>query len=255
MKVLFTFDVEEWFHPFFGSEQSQPEIWNELESEFPIMIKDLISVINQLEGKCIVFVVGWLAQKYPKEILSLAETGAIIGSHGYFHTPANRQTEDEFDHDLSQSKFALESALGMKVNLYRAPGFSITRSNYHLLDNILSTGFIVDSSLVSNKGVRIPCGLTELPTVGLQILNLRLPISGGLFFRLLPITIFCFINRIFIGNGILNFYIHTWEITTGRQASMGKVKSLLQYGNIKSTRNKLLRFIEDSDIIDPRITM
>ena len=145
---------------------------------------------------------------------------------------------------------------------YRAPNFSITDWS---IDILYSLGFKYDSSLFPIAGhsrygklktISIPnSSVFELKKgfyqVMLSFLNLngiKIPWSGGLYFRLIPYEIFKRgISKIIKQKGIYVFYIHPWEFDP-EQPKINNIKlnyKLRHYSNLKTTEINFKKLLKD----------
>jgi polysaccharide deacetylase family protein (PEP-CTERM system associated) len=252
IKVLLTIDVEEYFHVFFGESSRYPEKWDSLTPEFPNMVESLRDVVRISNGKCVLFIVGWLAEKYPEFIKELSDKGAEIASHGYLHHPVYDMSEKEFSEDLAKSKKAIETAIKRSIRAYRAPGFSIGNKDYESLNLIREAGFTIDSSLLQSREsstIGVP-KLFEISQPAVDIFGRKIPTGGGAFFRLIPLRLFKLwhLKKRLRGEA-LNFYIHTWELYPSLKVRMPKMQSLIQYTNAKRVRKKLENFLGDCEFL------
>src|SRR5690606_15065174 len=112
------------------------------------------------------------------------------------------QTREEFAKETRDSKALLEDICGHRIDGYRASTYSITRQSLWALDVLCELGFRYDSSIfpirhdlygipdapVAPGVIRAPGGgsIVEFPMSTARIAGLKLPVSGGGYFRLLP---------------------------------------------------------------------
>ena len=250
--VLATVDVEEYFHVFFGEASYFPETWDEMDPEFHNMLPALYEIIAITEGKCVLFVVGWLAEKYPRLNSDRSKTGAEIGSHGYLHNPTNRMTLDEFSEDLVKSKRVIESATGKTVRAFRAPGFSIESNQLEHLSSVFEAGYTVDSSIIGDNkysSTLMKQG-KEITQPGLRVPLKHLPTGGGAIFRILPLFVFKSLHKQSKKTTRpLNFYIHSWELYPSKKVKMSLVSSFLQYHNSGKTLKKVRKFFSQCNFL------
>ena len=131
MKIL-TFDIEEWFHILDNdSTKTVKECLIKKQIHQYDRIFDFLAQSNQ---KATFFVVGWIAEKYPGVVKRIDEYGYEIGSHTHMHQLMYEQKRKEVQEDLQRSINIIESITGKKVNMFRAPGFSITENNKWVFD-------------------------------------------------------------------------------------------------------------------------
>jgi len=204
------------------------------------------------------FVLGWVAEQYPSLVREIASRGHELGSHSYWHRLVYRQTPDEFRTDLVRSKKVIEDAAGHEVVAYRAPSFSITGKSLWALEILVEEGFRIDSSIfpIYHDRYGIPDArrdlhafdtargeIWEFPAAVHRILGVNLPISGGGYFRLLPIRLttrwLADVNR--TQKRPFVFYIHPWELDPDQpRLEVGTRRSRFRhYLNLESTQRKL----------------
>jgi polysaccharide deacetylase family protein (PEP-CTERM system associated) len=220
------------------------------------------------------FVLGWVAKRLPHLVREIAVRGHEVASHGSSHQMCNRLSDTELRSELTGSKRLLEDITGAPVSGFRAPNFSV---DTRVLSVLQEAGYRYDSSYnsfslhgrygkISLNGNRtgIAHKLTdsffELPLSNLhlsfQILgnigilghfrHFTIPLSGGAYFRLMPLSIFTMgVRSILKKEGAYIFYMHPWEVDPGQprieQASLGS--RFKHYSNIATTASKLKKLI------------
>ncbi len=264
MLNAFTVDVEDYFQVSAFEKHIDRSRWE----EFPHHVVDntsrMLDLMAAEEVKGTFFILGWVANRYPKLVRRIAEAGHELASHSYWHRLVYELTPDEFRDDLRKSKQAIENAAGVQVNCYRAPSFSITQKSIWALDVLVEEGFISDSSIfpIVHDRYGIPGAKTgihevttksgsllEFPPSIRKIAGANLPISGGGYFRLFPYFFtansFARVNR--RQNAAFMFYIHPWEIDPGqmRMKFASASTRFRHYVNLKSTYGKLQRLLRD----------
>ena len=93
------------------------------------------------------FVLGWVAERYPGLVQSIAAQGHEVASHGYGHELITGQTPKTFREDVRRAKYILEDLTGSPVLGYRAPSFSITAESQWALSILVEEGYRYDSSM------------------------------------------------------------------------------------------------------------
>jgi polysaccharide deacetylase family protein (PEP-CTERM system associated) len=250
MKVLLTIDVEEYFHVFFGEASKFPTEWDSLPAEFPKMLESLHEMIKLSNGKCVLFIVGWLAERYPELIKELSDKGVEIASHGYLHHPVYDMSEELFSEDLAKSKRVIEKAINKNIRAYRAPGFSIGVEDYSSLSLVREAGFTIDSSLLKARKSSLASidELFEVTQPAINIFGKRIPSGGGAFFRIVPLKLFKLWHlKKRLRGEVLNFYIHSWELYPSLRVKMSRISGIIQYTNTKRVRKKLEIFLGDCE--------
>jgi polysaccharide deacetylase family protein (PEP-CTERM system associated) len=223
----FTVDVEDYFHVSGFSDRISPRDWDSIPCRVEANTERLLELLNEKKVCGTFFILGWVAERYPKLIQRIADEGHELGCHSYWHRLVYDMTPQEFSEDLSQARIAIEQAAGTEVCLYRAPSFSITKSSLWALDILAEQGFRVDSSIFpiqrdrygipeSTSAIHVRNGIqqsiVEYPPTAWQVGALRVPIGGG-YFRLAP----RWLTQMAIDgarrSGIpAMFYVHPWEI-------------------------------------------
>ena len=89
-------------------------------------IFDFLAQSNQ---KATFLLLAGSLKKYPGVVKRIDEYGYEIGSHTHMHQLMYEQKRKEVQEDLQRSINIIESITGKKVNMFRAPGFSITENN------------------------------------------------------------------------------------------------------------------------------
>ncbi|MBM2816490.1 MAG: polysaccharide deacetylase and domain protein [Ignavibacteria bacterium] len=253
MANAITIDLEDWFCPSNIRELAELDWDNfEIRVETPVLL--LLDLLEEYNYKATFFVLGFIAQKKPDLIREINTRGHEIASHGYAHRMITKQTQYEFEEDLKKSLDILEGITSVKVKGYRAPVFTITNSTLWALDILLKNGIEYDSSIypfnlhpdygIKNSQKRIyrhENGIIEVPLSVASILGLSIPCSGGAYFRFYPYHISEYLLRkAHSQNGHTLFYIHPWEIDSGRpKIEMGIINKIRMNYNVSNTLNKL----------------
>jgi polysaccharide deacetylase family protein (PEP-CTERM system associated) len=223
----FTVDVEDYFHVSGFANCVSSRDWDSFPCRVQGNTERLLNLMQEKKVRGTFFVLGWVADRYPRLIQRIADEGHELGCHSYWHRLVYDMTPEEFLADLNRAREAIEQAAGTKVSLYRAPSFSITKSSLWALDILVEGGFQVDSSIFPMKRSR--CGIPdstsaihrhrgirqtirEYPPTVWQAGPVRVPIGGG-YFRLAPkwVTQAAIDGARRAGVPAM-FYIHPWEI-------------------------------------------
>jgi polysaccharide deacetylase family protein (PEP-CTERM system associated) len=225
----FTVDVEEYFHPTAMARHYPMGGWDGLERRSPSVVARVLDLLDRHSVRGTFFVVGWLAEKEPAMVRSIAERGHEVASHGYEHELVGRLGPDGFRSSVQRSKAVLEQIVGVSVVGYRAPSFSIVPGLEWAFDVLLEEGYRYDASLFpvtqhptygypsaprDPHWIERPAGrLLELPSTTASLLGAIVPASGGAYFRLLPYGLVRSGLRQAESRGAAGmFYIHPWEL-------------------------------------------
>ena len=277
-KVL-TFDVEEWFN-LIGVASSDEALWESYESRIEQSVETLLHLCRRMNVKATFFILGWIADRYPAVVRSIADDGHHVGCHSYAHKPVWAQTKKEFEADLVLALTAIERAIGQRPTSYRAPGFSLTRHCAWAFEILYRNGIRVDASLFTGKHahggwedntingplrIHLPNGTTmkEYPFITTELVRgINLPVLGGGYFRMFP---FIFIKRAINQSNYAMTYFHPRDFDknqpilpdltftrklkgyVGIQRALKKVEKLLLQNEFKSI-NDLDKELEWDDL-------
>jgi polysaccharide deacetylase family protein (PEP-CTERM system associated) len=251
-----TVDVEDYFHVTAFEGQVSRHEWDQYPSRVVPNTQRILRLLERHQARGTFFVLGWVAHRFPGLVRDIAAAGHEIGCHSYWHRLIYRMTPDDFRQDLRQAQDAIENACGRRIQVYRAPSWSITRRSLWALEILADEGIRYDSSIFPIYHDRYgipeadlfphaievgPRRLMEFPPSVIRVLNLNLPVSGGGYFRLYPAswTAFC-VARV---NGVLHqpfmFYLHPWELDPGQPRLSAPFRVRWRhYLNLASTEKK-----------------
>jgi len=191
----FTVDVEDWY-------QSSVDFDAPITERVVRNTERILAILDRCNVKGTFFVQGRVAETFPHLLQQLVAEGHEIQSHGYSHRPVNKMDRKELQIELELARKTVEDACGVQVTAFRAPDFTIDRENIWALEILVETGFKVDSSIFPMRTHRY--GISGYPTVphwvqlpsGASIMeapvaiwssgNVRIPVAGGGYFRLIP---------------------------------------------------------------------
>lgn len=262
MKNAFSIDVEDYYHVSAFEKVIDRDSWDTWHSR---VVDNTRKMLDILSGKSVIatfFILGWVAEKFPGLVREISEHGHEIACHGYSHKLIYNQTFEEFRKETIQSKSLLEDIIQSNVIGYRAASFSITEKSMWALDILYEAGFKYDSSIfpIYHDRYGIPDinihphiiklsdnkKIAEFPISIFQSGKLKVPVSGGGYFRLFPY----FLSR--YGLQHINkdrpfiFYIHPWEIDTEQpRINASLISRFRHYNNINKCENRLNRLLED----------
>jgi polysaccharide deacetylase family protein (PEP-CTERM system associated) len=259
-----TVDVEDYYQVSAFSKQIDKQKWDEFPSRVNHNTRRILKIFDDKKINSTFFVLGWIAERYPELIKEISDCGHEIASHGYSHDLIYDQTPNVFRDEAKRSKDLLEDIINKTVLGYRAASYSITRESIWAIDILIELGFKYDSSIfpIIHDRYGIPGGETAphilrtnkgksiiefpLSTVGTK--KIRLPISGGGYFRLFPYWISKKgLNRINSHESIpFIFYMHPWEIDKDQPRIKSKmISEFRHYNNIKKFEDRLIKLLDD----------
>ncbi|NVN91787.1 MAG: DUF3473 domain-containing protein [Desulfuromonadales bacterium] len=262
-----TIDVEDYFQVNAFVRHVRREEWD----RYPLRVEDnthrILEMLDEFSIKATFFFLGWIAQRLPSLVKEVHARGHEIACHGYSHELIYSIGPQAFREDLRRSKQLLEDQCGEGVNGYRAPSYSITGKSLWALDILVEEGFSYDSSIFpvlhdtygipgaerfphviqTGAGPLVEFPLTTLP-IRLGWKKMRLPIAGGGYLRLFPISVIqrgiAAINQRELQPAVL--YFHPWEIDPGQPRIKSGIKSRFRhYLNLKKTEGKLRHILSE----------
>lgn len=263
MLNVISVDVEEYFHPsevepFVNSE------WDTLPSRVVRQTEQILDLFASHNVLATFFVVGWVAERQPQLMRTIAAAGHELGCHSYAHRLVYELSPQEFRRDTERCVNAIADASGVIVRAYRAPSYSITKKSLWALEILAELGFTHDSSIYPiahdrygipgferhAHTIHTPSGpIREVPIATVKFSNGRTaPVGGGAYLRLLPYR--------YTAAGIrqLNIqeqqpgcvYFHPWEIDPDQpRLATGMIARMRTYTGLRSMTRKLDRLLSD----------
>jgi polysaccharide deacetylase family protein (PEP-CTERM system associated) len=216
----FTVDVEDWY-------QSCIDYDAPITERVVGNTERMLTILDRRNVKATFFVQGRVAETFPQLVRQLVSEGHEIQSHGYSHRPLHRMNRRELKLELELARKTIRDACGVEVTAFRAPDFTIGRDNIWALEVLIETGFKVDSSIFPMKTgrygisgyptvphwVQVPSGarIMEVPVAIWSSGNIRMPVAGGGYFRLIPGVILerCFASM--MARQPVIIYCHPYE--------------------------------------------
>lgn len=253
-----TIDVEDYFMVSAFADVVRFEEWSGYESRIERSTTTVLDILDDHGVKATFFVLGWVAEHYPGVVKEIHRRGHELASHGYSHRLAYDLSPEEFREDTRRSKALIEDISGEAVSGYRAASYSITKRSLWALDILIEEGFTYDSSIfpihhdrygypefsrfplvVEKKGSG---GILEIPLTTVRLLGKNIPVAGGGYLRLLPLSLVKWsIRRLNRGEGEpAVIYIHPWELDPDQPRLNGSVLSSFRHNvNLEKTADKV----------------
>lgn len=266
MNIL-TFDIEDWFHLLDIQSTKTEKEWNNYESRIRQNVDRILEILNDSNCSASFFVLGWIAEKYPRVIRDICDCGYEIGSHTTFHQLVYSQSRDEFFQDLERSIGVLEGISGKKVTMFRAPGFSITEKNPWAFEVLHELGIEIDSSVfpalrshggMQTYGTAEPSilkfnggQLKEYPINTVLMRNTPVVFSGGGYFRLLPYQL---IKHLTNKSDYVMSYFHPRDFDYNQPIIKGLTleRRFKSYVGLKRAEGKFRKWISEFEFVDIR---
>lgn len=262
--VVFSFDVEE-HHRIEAAVgvKIPPHLKVHYRQRLVPSTRWILEELARHDAKATFFVLGQIAVHSPRLVREIHRGGHEVASHGWDHRRVSTMTPDEFRADVSKSKDALEQLVGDAVQGYRAPTFSIGRSNPWAVDILAEVGMKYDSSIypVRHDRYGVPAAprepftvsgirhtLLELPPATWRVFGINAPMGGGGYFRLFPL--WCTNQAInqaeSSGNPpVAMLYFHPWEFDIEQQRlPLGHLNRFRTYVGIRRSKERLGKLLQ-----------
>jgi polysaccharide deacetylase family protein (PEP-CTERM system associated) len=250
-----SFDVEDYFQVSNFEDLVPYERWDSFESRVERNTERILAVLADHGVRATFFILGWVAERFPGLVRSIAAAGHELGTHGYRHRLIYTLSPAEFRDDLRRSIAAIEGASGRQVLGHRAPSFSITRASLWAVDVLKEEGLRYDSSIfpvrhprygipgAAEEPFEIAPGLVEFPMSVLKLGPLALPVAGGGYFRLYPWRLTRWgIRRLNRAGRPAVVYLHPWELDPDQPRVRASWQARFRhYVNLHRTETRLHR--------------
>ena len=256
-----TVDVEDYFHVAAFDTTVSPAQWSSLPQRVARNTDILLQQFDKHQAKATFFVLGWVAERFPELVRQIHAAGHEVASHGYSHAKATVQSPADFFQDVQRAKALLEDITGNAVVGYRAPSFSIGKTNEWAFDALQQAGYLYSSSTYPvvhdlygtpdwpQQPYKRAEGIWECPMPVLNKAGKQWPIAGGGYFRLLPywLTKKCIDSYLKHSDTPYMFYFHPWEIDPHQpRFKQASLKSRFRhYTNLNRMEAKLVRLLQD----------
>lgn len=261
MRNAMSIDVEDYFQVSAFAPHIRRDEWDAMPCRIERNTDVILGLLDESNSKATFFTLGWIAERHPSLVRRIVGQGHELASHGYGHRRASDLDHTAFSHDIRHAKSLLEDIAGTAVIGYRAPSFSIGKSNLWAFDCIAAAGYRYSSSIYpvqhDHYGMpdaprfpyRVRDGLMEIPVTTTRLFGRNLPAGGGGYFRLAPYHVsrwaIARVNRQEQRPAI--FYFHPWELDPEQPRFRGvSAKTRFRhYLNLHRTKARLTRLLTD----------
>ena len=263
-RAAFSFDIEDWHH-------SELNRVADARPEESIVVRGTEAILDLLAShgwRSTFFVLGEVVRDHPDLVRRMVDEGHELACHGMSHRPVWKATPDTFRAELCEFRAVVEAALGhFPVTGFRAPTFSIDRSNPWALDVLREEGYRYDSSIFPMKvkmygtpgapvGIYRPSRqdlrrhdpdgtLVEFPVAIAEVQGLRFPVGGGFYLRALPLPVFRSGLDFILRHRPFVLYLHPREVAPeSRRQPLDPVNGFITYVNLHTVMAKLEHLFE-----------
>jgi polysaccharide deacetylase family protein (PEP-CTERM system associated) len=162
----------------------------------------LLDLLTETNNKATFFILGDVAEDHPRLVKKIYLSGHEVATHFMHHDLVYTKSPQEFSSELRQSVDILEQLIGEKVLGFRAPSWSISlKQTPWFWEILIEEGLMYSSSrfpaktylygdktspIFSHRIGTKSGDIWEIPPSCMQVFNLNIPFSGGVYFRVLP---------------------------------------------------------------------
>jgi polysaccharide deacetylase family protein (PEP-CTERM system associated) len=259
-----TIDIEDYYQVAAFESYVRFADWEQYESRVERNTHCILDLLDAHETKATFFVLGWVTERHPGLIRTLAARGHEVASHGYAHQRIYTQTPEQFRAETRRSKGVLEDTTGQPIIGYRAASYSITAQSLWALDVLREEGFVYDSSIFpirhdlygipdaprfchvvsAQSGTR----LVEFPLSTVRLGGVNCPVAGGGYLRLFPYTYtrwgIRYLNTRESQPAVV--YLHPWELDPAQpRLPAGRLSRFRHYTNLHRMEERFVRLLQD----------
>ena len=161
------------------------------------MVSKILDYLDQKQMKTTFFIVGQTARKYPDLIKDISLKGHEIACHSDKHIELDKMNMQEFKKDLDRNLESLVKFSKNPIRGYRAPAASLSRKTSWVYSILKQYGFTYSSSVIParnplhgwrefGKDFKKVDEIWELPITLINFPFFQVPVSSGIYFRLIP---------------------------------------------------------------------
>ena len=251
---LLTFDIEEWALAKARGYGSAAKY-----AEYDGYLARILDILDERGFKGTFFCTGMMAETFPEVVRLIHGRGHEVGCHSHRHDWLNRMTEAEAREDTRAAVDALEQCIGQKIKSYRAPAFTIGKSNKWAFEILAQSGITRDASVYpaerdfggfENFGQNKPCiveyngiKLKEYPVCTAKVLGKETAYSGGGFFRFFPLG---FVKKQMSGCDYTMSYFHIWDLIPESRGLLPKETFESYYKTPGTFKNRVVRYFKSN---------
>lgn len=259
---ILTINLEDYFQAGAFHRYISPRNWYRFESRLQTNTEDTLALLEAHQTRATFFVLGWIADRYPELVRSIADAGHEIASRGFLHQPLLKVTAEARREDLVRSKEVLEDTIGREVIGFRLSDGWLSRNDLGFLNELQDAGYLYDSSLMPRRRDfrhqpwrrlihRHQCEngtIIEVPPSTWPMGGAWIPIAGGNYLRQLPEKMMQSAIQKWRQNEASPFvmYFQVWELDAAqpRLSVTNRLTTLRHYRNLGRYRTLLPQYLQ-----------
>src|SRR5215467_539545 len=104
MRNVLSVDVEDYFHVEAFASRISYDRWDHFTPRVERSMARVLELFAMHDTKATFFVLGWVAEKFPRLVKDIAAGGHEVGCHGFAHRRIGVQTPADFRSDLQNAR-------------------------------------------------------------------------------------------------------------------------------------------------------
>src|ERR1700733_7685840 len=117
-KDVVSVDVEDYFHAETWANIVQRSQWDQYSCRVEANTRRLLDLFAERQIHSTFFVIGWVAERFPRLIRDIAAGGHELACHSYWHRLIYRLDPREFREDTQRAKDMIEQTAGVPIYGY-----------------------------------------------------------------------------------------------------------------------------------------
>jgi polysaccharide deacetylase family protein (PEP-CTERM system associated) len=259
-----TVDVEDYFQVEAFASRIPYGRWDDYTPRVERNVNHILELFARHAVSATFFVLGWVAERFPRLVRRIADAGHEVGCHGFAHRRLDKQTPEPFRSDLREAKLSIQNQIQRSVDCYRAPSFSIVRKTLWAFDILAEEGFAFDSSVFpirhDNYGIpdanrfphwhvtRYGNAIFEFPPSSIRYWKNNWGVAGGGYLRFAPYRISSWALQHINENEKqpAMIYFHPWELDPDQpRIRAGWRSTVRHYTNLTTMSGKIERLLRE----------
>lgn len=273
-KIILTFDLEYWFE----SLSVQKYLTGDEKDEIKNFIDKLLLLLAENKSKATFFISGEVLRQELEIIKKITEHGHEIGIHSLDHRPLQQKSPEKFDQEIKIMSEKIKNISGKMPTCHRAVNFSLDAKTSWALEVLANNGINYDSSVFPFKFKYFPIfkdslygldskqfspykinfkdlakidknsPITEFPISIWHFGKIKLPLTGGIYIRIIPWLIFKTLLKNKLKKEMACIHCHPFDFFKNiPDIKMPKKKKFIKFYNTKNTWKKLKYILKNFD--------
>lgn len=200
-----------------------------LRESVPEMANNYLRFLDTHQMKATFFVEGRTARRYPSLISDITLSGHEIACHTQNHTLLETLSPASFKNEIKECVDTLYQCGAKEVIGFRAPCFSLTSRTSWAYQALADLGFLYSSSVLPAQNPhhgwpefgskeQLIDGIYEIPITLMNLGICKIPLGGGVYFRVLPWPIIRYgFTKAQKEHSAISGYFHPYDIDSKQE--------------------------------------